>query len=84
MKGVNVYAEKTNNISSCQFTSSSTKCNTSILYSTNYRKGKAVSVSSADLKIIFTDSDGSISGSNIEPGWTTSKKFTVTNKSNER
>ena len=37
-------------------------------------KGKAVSVSSADLKIIFTDSDGSISGSNIEPGWTTSKK----------
>ena len=46
-------------------------------------KGKAVSVSSADLKIIFTDSDGSISGSNIELGWTTSKKFTVTNKSNE-
>ena len=46
-------------------------------------KGKDVSVSSADLKIIFTDSDGSISGSNIEPGWTTSKKFTVTNKSNE-
>ena len=37
-------------------------------------KGKAVSVSSADLKIIFTDSDGSISGSNIEPGWTTPKK----------
>ena len=37
-------------------------------------KGKAVSVSSADLKIIFTDSDGSIIESNIEPGWTTSKK----------
>ena len=46
-------------------------------------KGKDVSVSSADLKIIFTDSDGSISGSNIELGWTTSKKFAVTNKSNE-
>ena len=46
-------------------------------------KGKAVSVSSADLKIIFTDSDRSISRSNIEQGWTTSKKFTVTNKSNE-
>ena len=47
-------------------------------------KGKNVTINSADLKIIFTDSDGSISGSNIEPGWTTSKKFTVTNKSNER
>ncbi len=46
-------------------------------------KEKDVSVSSADLKIIFTDTDGSISGTNIEPGWTTSKKFTVTNKSNE-
>ena len=46
-------------------------------------KGKNVTINSADLKIIFTDSDGSISGSNIELGWTTSKKFTVTNKSNE-
>ena len=35
------------------------------------------------MKIVFTDTDGSISGTNIEPGWTTSKKFTVTNKSNE-
>ena len=46
-------------------------------------KGKDVTINSADLKIIFTDSDRSISRSNIEPGWTTSKKFTVTNKSNE-
>ena len=80
---VKVYAKETNYFSCCQFTSSSIKCHTSILYSTNYRKGKAVSVSSADLKIIFTDSDRSISRSNIEPGWTTSKKFTITNKSNE-
>ena len=47
-------------------------------------KGKDVSVSSADLKIIFTDSDGSISGSNIEPGkWDVTKTFTIENKSNE-
>ena len=47
-------------------------------------KGKDVSVSSADLKIIFTDSDGSISGTNIEPGkWNVTKKFTIENKSNE-
>ena len=47
-------------------------------------KGKDVSVSSADLKIIFTDSDGSISGSNIEPGkWNVTKTFTIENKSNE-
>ena len=46
-------------------------------------KGKSVTINSADLKIIFTDSDGSISGTNIEPGWSTSKTFTITNKSNE-
>ena len=47
-------------------------------------KGKDVSVTSADLKIIFTDSDGSISGSNIEPGkWDVTKTFTIENKSNE-
>ena len=44
-------------------------------------KGKDVSVSSADLKIIFTDSDGAISGSNIEPGWSDTKTFTVENNS---
>ena len=46
-------------------------------------KGKDISVSSADLKIIFTDSDGAISGSNIEPGWSDTKTFTIENKSNE-
>ena len=46
-------------------------------------KGKDVSVSSADLKIVFTDSDGAISGSNIEPGWSDTKTFTIENKSNE-
>ena len=47
-------------------------------------EGKNISVSSADLKIIFTDSDGSISGTNIEPGkWDVTKTFTIENKSNE-
>ena len=47
-------------------------------------KGKNVTINSADLKIIFTDSDGSISGSNIEPGkWNATKTFTIENKSNE-
>ena len=46
-------------------------------------KGKDVSVSSADLKIIFTDSDGNIEGNDITPGWSNSKTFTVKNESNE-
>ena len=47
-------------------------------------KGKNVIINSADLKIIFTDSDGSISGTNIEPGkWNVTKTFTIENKSNE-
>ena len=46
-------------------------------------KGKDISVNSADLKIIFTDSDGAISGSNIEPGWSDTKTFNIENKSNE-
>ena len=46
-------------------------------------KEKDISVSSADLKIIFTDgTDGSITSENTLPGWTTSKTFSVTNKSN--
>ena len=46
--------------------------------------GKNVTINSADLKIIFTDSDGSISGTNIEPGkWNVTKTFTIENKSNE-
>ena len=47
-------------------------------------KGKSVTINSADLKIVFTDSDGSISGTNIEPGkWNVTKTFTIENKSNE-
>ena len=46
-------------------------------------EGKNISVTSTDLKIVFTDSDGAISGSNIEPGWSNSKTFTIENKSNE-
>jgi len=45
-------------------------------------KGKDVSVSSADLKITFTDSDGNIEGNGITPGWSNSKTFTVKNESN--
>ena len=46
-------------------------------------KGKDVSVSSADLKIIFTDTDGNIEGNGITPGWGDTKTFTIENKSNE-
>ena len=45
-------------------------------------EGKNISVSSADLKIVFTDTDGNIEGSNITPGWSNSKTFTVKNESN--
>ena len=45
-------------------------------------KGKDVSVSSADLKIIFTDTDGNIEGNDITPGRSNSKTFTVKNESN--
>ena len=45
-------------------------------------KGKDVSVSSADLKIVFTDTDGNIEGNGITPGWSNSKTFTVKNESN--
>ena len=44
-------------------------------------KGKTVDVSSANLQIVFTDSDGAISGSNIEPGWSDTKTFTIENNS---
>ena len=46
-------------------------------------KGKNLNVSSANLQIVFTDSDGVISGSNIEPGWSDTKTFTITNNSKE-
>ena len=42
-------------------------------------KGKNLNVSSANLQIVFTDSDGAISGSNIEPGWSDTKTFTIKN-----
>ena len=45
-------------------------------------KGKDISVSSADLKIVFTDTDGNIEGNGITPGWSNSKTFTVKNESN--
>ena len=42
-------------------------------------KGKDISVTSANLQIVFTDSDGNIEGSNITPGWSNSKTFTIKN-----
>ena len=45
-------------------------------------EGKNISVSSADLKIVFTDTDGNIEGNDITPGWSNSKTFTVKNESN--
>ena len=45
-------------------------------------EGKNISVTSADLKIVFTDTDGNIEGNGIIPGWSNSKTFTVKNESN--
>ena len=45
-------------------------------------EGKNISVTSADLKIVFTDTDGNIEGTGITPGWSSSKTFTVKNESN--
>ena len=45
-------------------------------------EGKNISVSSADLKIVFTDTDGNIEGNGITPGWSNTKTFTVKNESN--
>ena len=45
-------------------------------------EGKNISVSSADLKIAFTDTDGNIEGNGITPGWSNTKTFTVKNESN--
>ena len=45
-------------------------------------EGKNISVSSADLKIVFTDTDSNIEGNGITPGWSNSKTFTVKNESN--
>ena len=45
--------------------------------------GKDISVTSADLKVIFTSGSGTINGTNIEPGWTSGvNTFTVKNESN--
>ena len=45
--------------------------------------GKEVSVTSANLQIIFTDSDGALSATDIEPGWSATKTFTIQNNSKE-
>ena len=42
-------------------------------------KGKDVSVTSANLQIVFTDSDGALTETDIEPGWQKTKTFTVQN-----
>ena len=45
-------------------------------------EGKNISVTSTDLKIVFTDTDGNIEGNDITPGWSNSKTFTVKNEAN--
>ena len=42
-------------------------------------KGKDVSVTSANLQIVFTDSDGALTETDIEPGWQKTKTFTIKN-----
>ena len=42
-------------------------------------KGKDVSVTSANLQIVFTDSDGALTETDIEPGWSATKTFTIKN-----
>ena len=42
-------------------------------------KGKDVSVTSANLQIVFTDSDGALTETDIEPGWKKTKTFTIKN-----
>ncbi len=42
-------------------------------------KGKDVSVTSTNLQIVFTDTDGEIAGADIEPGWQKTKTFTIKN-----
>ena len=47
-------------------------------------KNSNVSTSSAELKIVFTSGTGTISGSEIEPGWSSGvNTFTVKNQSND-
>ena len=42
-------------------------------------KGKDVSVTSANLQIVFIDSDGALTETDIEPGWSATKTFTIKN-----
>ena len=42
-------------------------------------EGKTVDVSSANLQIVFTDSDGALTETDIEPGWSATKTFTIKN-----
>ena len=42
-------------------------------------KGKDVSVTSTNLQIVFTDSDGALTETDIEPGWSATKTFTIKN-----
>ena len=42
-------------------------------------KGKTVDVTSATLQIVFTDSDGALTETDIEPGWQKTKTFTIKN-----
>ena len=43
--------------------------------------GKDVSVTSTNLQVLFTDTDGQIAGNDIEPGWSNTSTFSIENKS---
>ena len=42
-------------------------------------EGKTIDVASANLQVIFSHTDGQIAGTDIEPGWSSTKTFTVKN-----
>ena len=45
-------------------------------------KNRKVTVTSSELKMVFTSGSGTINGSNIEPGWSSGENtFTITNES---
>ena len=45
--------------------------------------GKTMSVNTANLRVIFTDTNAAISATSIKPGWTASKTFTVESKTDD-
>ena len=82
MKGVNVYAKKQIILVVASLLVVVLSVTLAYFTAQIIGEGKNISVSSADLKIVFTDTDGNIEGNDITPGWSNSKTFTVKNESN--